>query len=192
MQQDRVGPDGDEYPSEHRTIRDMKQTTSIDRHLTVDRMTTKEVEAQESCHIVSGGPARDLERLALLGDQPVLDHDDAVREYERIDGVVRDHDGGSGEVAEMVTQFTAHLEPGARIESRQRLIEQECQGITRESSGQRNSLRLSTGELRRLALREIREAEPVEPEVGNEAGRSPRRPRRSWTERDDFENTHVL
>ena len=106
-------------------------------------------------------------RYSSSGRADLLDlaraHDgDAVGDGERLLLVVRDEERRDAELgldaADLLAQLHAHL----RVESRQRLVEQEHAGPGHESPGEGDALLLAARELVRVALRQVVEADHLE------------------------------
>ena len=66
---------------------------------------------------------------------PVLDDDDPVGQRHRVDRVVGDQHGAAGELGQVPAQLGAHGEPGAGVERRQRLVEQQQRAGRRRARG---------------------------------------------------------
>ena len=79
------------------------------------------------------------------------------------------------ELAQQLLQLAAHGRLRVRVERRERLVEQQHAGVARERPRQRDALALAAGELGRLRVREVRDAEALEVLV--DAARARRRRR---------------
>ena len=82
---------------------------------------------------------------------------------------MRHHDGGDAEPPLEVADLAAQARPDARVERRKRLVEQEQAGRQSERAGERDALLLAAGELRRVFLRLVGEADQRQ-ELGDAGG----------------------
>ena len=96
------------------------------------------------------GLAVDLGRRADLLDHAVVHHHDAVGHGERLLLVVRHHDGGDAEPRCSALISSRRRTPHARVERRERLVEQQQAGRGRERARERDALLLAARELRRI------------------------------------------
>ena len=110
-----------------------------------------QVEADQPGDVVRGGAPRDLGRRALLHHEPVLEHQQPVGEHECLERVVRDEQARPGEVGEVALELGLHVEAGARVEGRERLVEQQQRRVAGERPGERDPLRLPAGQVGRSA-----------------------------------------
>ena len=129
------------------------------------------VPVQGPAHHVQAGDARSegaawtgeqLRRRALLDDVALLDHQDPVGEQERVEHVVGHDDRGT--IGQHLAQHLAYGGRDGDVERGHRLVEEQQAWVRREGTGDRDPLRLSSGELRGLAVgvrRGIDLAQPV-------------------------------
>ena len=98
-----------------------------------------------------------VERDAAVGE-----HDDAVREDDRLVDVVRDEQHRRlVHGAEVPDQLT-HLDAGQRVERGERLVEQEQLWLSHQGPGERDPLRLPARERRRPCLLPLAQPDLVE------------------------------
>ncbi len=104
----------------------------------------------------------DLLRRADLVDHALVHDDDAVGHGERLLLVVRHHDGGDAEAAlqraDLIAQAHAHL----GVEGGERLVEEEQARRGRERARQRHALLLPAGELHRIFVLLVGQADEGE------------------------------
>src|SRR6185437_4964938 len=93
----------------------------------------------------------DVARRAELMNAAVIEHRDAIAETHRLDLVVRHVDSRRAEAALELLQLVAGRRSKLRVEIRQRLVEQEHDGITYDRARERDALALAAGELPRFA-----------------------------------------
>ena len=105
------------------------------------------------------GLAINVLRRADLLDHALVHHHDAVGHRERFFLVVRHHDGGHAEPALQRLDLVAQAQPHARIERGERLVEQQQAGRGRERARERDALLLAAGELHRIFLALLRQAD---------------------------------
>ena len=129
--------------------------------------------ADEAGHELVGGLIVEVERLADLLHQAVLHDDHAVAERHRLDLVVGDVDGRGAEPLVQLLQLDAHLHAQLGVEVGERLVEQEHAGVAHDGAAQRHALALAAGELARLALEEVADAEDLGRLVDALAGSRP-------------------
>ncbi len=126
-----------------------------DRHPGVDRVDAEvelvqgadEVGAERGCR-----PLVDLARASDLLDEAVVHDRDPVAHRERLFLVVRHVDERRPELVLNSLQLELELLAQLDVKSTERLVEEECRGTIDERARQRDSLLLSTRELRRTAL----------------------------------------
>ncbi len=100
------------------------------------------------------GTAVHLEgRAGLLNDALVHD-DDAIAHRHGLFLVVRDVDGGGLETELEGLEFGAGGDAEARVEVRERFVEEKCLGLTDNGATDGDALALAAGELAGLALQE--------------------------------------
>ncbi len=89
-----------------------------------------------------GGP-RHLTYGAGLCDPTALQHDQAIRQRDRVEQFVRHEHPRTGERREMGPQVASQFRAGTDVECGQWLVEQEQAGLRDEGTGQRHPLLLS-------------------------------------------------
>jgi hypothetical protein len=92
------------------------------------------------------GSAQDLRERAGLHDPTLLQHDEIIRERERIDGIVRDDHRGAGQGGQPHAEVAADRGAHQRIERGERLIEQQDARFARERPGDRDTLTFAARE----------------------------------------------
>ncbi len=134
-------------------------------------------------------PGEHVGARALLDDAPTLEDDHPVGEQQGVEGVVRDdHRGAVGE------HPAQRLPDGGRdgdVEGGHRLVEQEQPWLRGQGSGDGGALGLATGELGRLARRELLDADVLQPRPGHRARLLPAGARAAGTEGDVVEDGEV-
>ena len=126
-----------------------------------------------------------------MGYCSTLQHHDLVGDRHRVDGIVCDEHGRSAVLAHRAKQVGAKLRSDGGIERRKGFVEQQQLRTDGEGPGERDALRLPSGELRRPHRREMCETEPVEqvegcpPSIHRPISSSPQ------PERDIFERGEV-
>ena len=98
-------------------------------------------------------------RLVHLDDPPVAHHRDALAQRHRLGLVVRDVDRGDAEPGVQLRERRAHADAQLRVEVRERLVHEERARLAHDRAAHRDPLPLAAGELRRLAVEQLREAE---------------------------------
>ncbi len=88
-------------------------------------------------------------------DAALPEKSNAIGERHRFFLIVRDKDERDADLALQILQLQLHLAAQIRIESRERLIEQQHTRAVDQRSGESNALLLPAAELRRLSLREL-------------------------------------
>ena len=101
----------------------------------------------------------DLVGRADLVDPALAHDDDAVGHRERFLLVVRHHDRGDAEPLLQVADFAAQPRAHARVERRERLVEQQQARRQRQRAGERDALLLAAGKLRRVFFGLVGEAD---------------------------------
>ena len=130
-----------------------------------------QVQADQLGHVVGAGLAGDQRRGALLDDAAAFEDDDLVGQHERLDRVVGDQQARPGEVGQVPLELGLHVQAGAGVEGRKRLVqEQQCR-LPGQRAGQGHPLCLPAGQLAGLAVSEVGQPEPVEPVAGGRPGR---------------------
>ena len=95
----------------------------------------------------------DLGGRADLLDAALVDDDDLVGDLHRLLLVVRHDDRGHVDLLVQAPQPVAQLLAHARVESAERLVEQQHLRLDRQRAGERHPLALAAGQLRRVAVR---------------------------------------
>ena len=72
--------------------------------------------------------------------EPLLDDDDTVRQRHRVDRVVRDQNRAAAELRQVPAQLGPDGEAGARVQRRERLVEQQQRGLPHQRPRQRRPL----------------------------------------------------
>ena len=89
------------------------------------RDTAEQVRADELGDVARARSISDLVDGPRLRDATVLEHDDAIREGDRIEQIVRDQDPSTRERRQMGAKIATQLDAGADVECRERLVEQQ-------------------------------------------------------------------
>ena len=106
----------------------------------------------------------------------MLEHEQPVGQDERLERVVGHQQARSGEVGEVPLELGLHLEAGARVEGRERLVEQQQGRIARQRPPERHPLGLPPGQVGGPAVREIGQPQPGQPVGGDGPGRRAAQP----------------
>ena len=101
----------------------------------------------------------ELRGTADEGEVAFMEQRNASGELHRFLHVVRDEDGGLGELGAQAEEFALQIETRNGIESAEGFVEQQDFGIGGERAGNADALSLSAGKLARKAVREIRSAQ---------------------------------
>ena len=101
----------------------------------------------------------DLARRPELADPALLHDRDPIAHPHRLDLIVRHVEGGRADPALELLQLVAGGGAALGIEVRQRLIEQKDVRLAHQGAGQRYPLPLTAGELARLAVEQMVDAE---------------------------------
>src|SRR2546426_6235264 len=97
-----------------------------------------------------GGVIVDLQRTAGLLDATRVQHDDVLRELQRLLLVMGHQYGGELRLVVEAAQPGAQLDSDARVERPERFVQQQHAGPGRQGARERHALPLPAGELRRL------------------------------------------
>ena len=111
----------------------------------------------------------------MLDDAAVVQDGDDVGERQRLFLVVRDEHHGRAERGEQLLDLSAQAVAQARVQRRERLVEQDQPRLRRERAGDGHTLLLAAGELVGTALAEAAEADQVEQLVDRRAAAAPAR-----------------
>src|SRR6185437_1229217 len=84
-----------------------------------------QVQADQLGHVLSAALTGDLRGGALLHDAAAFEDDHLVDQHERFERVVGDQQGRPGEVGQVPLELGLHVEAGARVEGRQRLVQEQ-------------------------------------------------------------------
>ena len=103
----------------------------------------------------------EIDRRRGLLDPAAVQQHDLVGHRHRLDLIVRDVDHRDAQRALQVADLGAHVLPQLRIEIRQRLVHQADRRLGDDRPAERDALLLAAGELRRLAVEQLREPEEV-------------------------------
>ena len=90
-----------------------------------------------------------------LFDPSAADDGDAIAHGESLLLIMGDEDEGDTEAFLKLLELSAHLGPEFCVQRTQRLVEQKDLGFADDSTCQRHTLALASGELRRLAISEF-------------------------------------
>ena len=164
---------------------------AVQPHPVAVAVAPQQVHADQLGHVGGAGPGGDLADRARLGDPALLQDDHPVRQRERVERVVGDQDRGAVEVGQVVAQVAPHGRPGAGVERRQRLVQQQEPGIGGQRPGQRRPLRLSAGHGRRPGPGVVGQPDPVDPDLRRPPGRCPGRAPGPGAEGDVVEHGEV-
>ena len=121
-----------------------------------------------------GGEPR---RVAALDDPPAVDDRDLVAEQRRLREVVRDEQRGDAGRAQHAGQLAAGRRARARVERRQRLVEQQRPRAARQRPGQRHALALAARQRARARLGQRADPEALQQLLRALAAGAPRQPR---------------
>ncbi len=101
----------------------------------------------------------EIERSAHLLDDAVMHDDDLVGHGHGLDLVVGHVDGGGLEALVQFLDLGAHLHAQLGVEVGQRLVEEEHLRIAHDGAAHGDALALAAGELARIALEQLFEAQ---------------------------------
>ena len=118
--------------------------------------------ADERHHELRGGLVVDLGRRRRLLDPALVDDHDLLGDLHRLLLVVRDEDRRHVHLVVQPPQPGAQLLAHAGVQSAERLVEQQHARLDGQRARERHPLALAAGELRRVALAEVREADELE------------------------------
>ncbi len=117
--------------------------------------------------------AGDLGGGVVLEGAAVLEDEDAVGEGDGLDGVMGDDEADAAEAGEVGAQGVPDVGAGGLVEGGEGFVEDEEPGAGGERPGEGDPLGLAAGELRRLPVSQVADAEPVEPGLRLAAGPGP-------------------
>ncbi len=137
------------------------------------------------------GPVEDHLRIAGLLQHAVAHHGDAVAHRHRLHLVVRDVDRRHAQLALHPGDLRAHLHAQAGVEVRERLVHQEDPRLAHDRAAHRDALALAAGELARLALQQVGQAERLAGALDAAPDLGLRRAARAQAEGDVVEDRHV-
>jgi hypothetical protein len=163
------------HDCKHRTrsvmIRDDERPTAGERDDAVGAaLAGVEVRAGELGDPTGTRASGDLDRCADLGDPTLVEHDHPVGEDSCVDRIVGDEESHTGERSEVTTEIPSDFVAGRGVERGERLVEQEKGGFGGERTGERDPLRLASGELRGRRPFPSRQADPLQPTIGMAPG----------------------
>ena len=110
---------------------------------------------------------------------PRRQHDDAIRQRDRLLQVVRDEQDGLAVGRPQVEQLVLHQLTCLDVERRERLVHQQDLGIEDQHLGQRHALAHAAGKLMRIAVLETGEADARQPFVARRTASARATPRNS-------------
>jgi len=122
-----------------------------------------QVQADELGDVLGARVTGDLGRAALLHDPAPLHDDQPVGQHHGVQRVVRDQDGDGLERGQMAAELRAHLQPGAGVQRRERLVQEQQPGVRGEGAGDGHALRLAAGEPPGPGARVSGQAHAVQP-----------------------------
>ena len=128
--------------------------------------------------VVVGGRGHELGRRRELAQLAAMHHRDPVREHQRLDHVVGDHDRVSPSSRWIRAQLVLERDAGDRIERAERLVEQQHARARRERARDADALALAARQLvgKPLAIRRRRQARPASSSSSTRAAISSARP----------------
>ena len=97
-------------------------------------------------------------RVHLLNNA-LVHHDDAITECHRLRLVMRDVDGGDPDSLMQAQELRTHLDTQLGVEVRERLIHQKRLRSSNERTADCHTLALAAGELTRLSVEQVGDAE---------------------------------
>ena len=123
-------------------------------------------------------PGEDVEHVALLDDAPALDHRDLAGDVADHRHLVGDQQDGQAELAVDAREQLEDRAGGLRVERRGRLVGEQHLRLGGQRAGDADALLLAAGELGRIAVALVGEADEIEqlvdPRPGSPPCRSPR------------------
>jgi hypothetical protein len=130
-------------------------------------------------------------RCARLHQDALFEHPDHVGERERLRLVVRDVHGGRARLADQRGDLHPHSLAQVGVQVGQRLVAQDQPGVGDQRPGQRDPLLLASGQLVRVAPRELAQPHPLQHRRRARPARGPRQAAPAERERDVGERGHV-
>src|SRR5207247_5831823 len=108
----------------------------------------------ESLRFLSRSPQK-IGRLLQNLEAPVMEQADVRGEQHGFPWIVRDEDGGLAESAGNTQELLLNLMPRHRIESAERLVEQQRLLVRRKRAGDADPLPLPAGQLPRIPIQKL-------------------------------------
>lgn len=90
------------------------------------------------------------------------EHHDPIRQDERLRDVVRDQHGGEAGLLPQLLELLLQHPSGEGVQRTERLVEQQSRRGVDQGAGQGGALGHTTGDLRRIRVREVRQADEIE------------------------------
>ena len=128
----------------------------------LDGLTREKRGAGEARDERVGRKRDEVGRAADLEDAPLADDAHPMGERGGVLEVVRDEHRRQAQRVEQLPQLRADASPRVRVESRERLVEQQDRRIPGEGTRQRDPLAFPARELADAGARELLDAEPLE------------------------------
>jgi len=122
--------------------------------------------ADDSSDRGADGAGEDVLYRAGLEDAAAFENDRIIGKRDRLDGVVRDDDGGSLELGEEFSQLATEGQAGGTVEGGERLVEEKQTRAWGDCSGEGDALLLAGRDLVGIALLEAGDGEEGK-EFGN-------------------------
>src|SRR5207247_9679317 len=140
---------------------DLGDTVKSDR--STPRDPTKEVNAAEVGHVPRARPPRDLGRRTRLNDAAGFEDHQSIRERDRFERIVRDHDAYPVERREMAPEIPPDRAARGRVQRGERLVQEKQARFSGERARESDALRLPAREPTRPRLLVRAEVKPIEP-----------------------------
>ena len=134
----------------------------------------------------------ELARATDLLELPVVDDRDLIRDLHRLALVVRDEDGRDVDDVVQLPKPLAKLRANARVESSERLVEEQNLRLGRERTREPHPLPLPSRQLGRVAMAEVLELDEVQKLVDALCDLGFRPLAHLQSERDVVAHRHVL
>ncbi len=119
--------------------------------------TRKHVGAGQCGDHGAGRIAQQLSRWRELHEAPVVDDADSRGERDGVLKRMRDHQRRQAEFSQHVGEIVTHLLACDRVESRERLVQQQHPGLASKRSRERDALALAAGQVSRMRASEVRD-----------------------------------
>src|SRR5215510_10142541 len=148
---------------EERGVRSGFEPDPSERHSSFDPPPKEHIgRAQEGGDALVARAVVDFKGRADLFDLPVVEHDDAVGQLQRLFLIMRDEERGDGHFAQQSANLTPQFEASDRVQRAQWLVEEHRGGTKGQGARQSHSLPLPAGELRRVLLAMLAKIDQVE------------------------------